>query len=102
MSFSGPRPWITDYHDRFTEEQKRRCEVKPGIIGLAQAKGRNGLTIFEKINYDIEYVNNVSFKQDIKILFESVKIVFSKENAEIVQEDITNELEQLQMQFNNM
>ena len=101
MSFIGPRPWITDYYDNFTLEQKKRCEVKPGIIGLAQAKGRNGLTIFEKINYDIQYVNNISFNMDMKILFESVKIVFKREHAEIIQEDITTELNELKMQFNN-
>lgn len=101
MSFIGPRPWITDYYDSFTDEQKKRCAVKPGIIGLAQAKGRNGLTIFEKINYDIEYVNNISFMMDMKILFESVKIVFKREHAEIIQEDITTELNELKMQFNN-
>lgn len=101
MSFIGPRPWITEYYDNFTTEQKRRCDVKPGIIGLAQAKGRNGLTIFEKINYDIDYVNNLSFKLDIKILFESIKIVLKREHAEIVQEDITNELNELKIQLNN-
>ena len=100
MSFIGPRPWITEYYENFTEEQKRRVDVKPGIIGLAQAKGRNGLTIFEKINYDLEYVNNVTFKMDFKVLIESIKIVFKREHAEIVQEDITNELEELRMQFN--
>lgn len=98
MSFIGPRPWITDYYEKFTDEQKRRVSVRPGIIGLAQARGRNGLTIFEKINYDLEYVNNISFKLDIKILFESVIIVFSKEHAEIVQEDILKELELLENQ----
>jgi len=98
MSFIGPRPWIIDYYERFTDEQKRRCEVKPGIIGLAQARGRNGLTIFEKINYDLEYVNNLSFMLDLKILFESVLVVFKKEHAEIVQEDITKELKQLEKQ----
>lgn len=100
MSFIGPRPWITEYYDNFTNEQKRRVEVKPGIIGLAQAKGRNGLTIFQKINYDIEYVNNISFKMDCKILIESIKIVLKKEHAEIIQEDITNELNELKTQFN--
>lgn len=100
MSFIGPRPWITEYYDNFTDEQKRRVEVKPGIIGLAQAKGRNGLTIFQKINYDIEYVNNISFKMDCKILFESIKIVLKKEHAEIIQEDITTELNELKTQFN--
>lgn len=101
MSFIGPRPWITDYYDSFTDYQKKRCDVRPGIIGLAQAKGRNGLTIFEKINYDIEYVNNISFNMDMKILFESIKIVFKREHAEIIQEDITTELNELKMQFNN-
>lgn len=101
MSFIGPRPWITDYYDSFTDEQKKRCNVKPGIIGLAQAKGRNGLTIFEKINYDIEYVDNISFIMDMKILFESIKIVFKREHAEIIQEDITTELNELKMQFNH-
>ena len=100
MSFIGPRPWITEYYDNFTDKQKRRVEVKPGIIGLAQAKGRNGLTIFQKINYDIEYVNNISFKMDCKILIESIKIVLKKEHAEIIQEDITNELNELKTQFN--
>lgn len=100
MSFIGPRPWITEYYDNFTDEQKKRVEVKPGIIGLAQAKGRNGLTIFQKINYDIEYVNNISFKMDCKILIESIKIVLKKEHAEIIQEDITNELNELKTQFN--
>lgn len=100
MSFIGPRPWITEYYDNFTDEQKRRVEVKPGIIGLAQAKGRNGLTIFQKINYDIEYVNNISFKMDCKILIDSIKIVLKKEHAEIIQEDITNELNELKTQFN--
>lgn len=100
MSFIGPRPWITEYYDNFTDKQKRRVEVKPGIIGLAQAKGRNGLTIFQKINYDIEYVNNISFKMDCKILIDSIKIVLKKEHAEIIQEDITNELNELKTQFN--
>lgn len=98
MSFIGPRPWITDYYEKFTDEQKRRVSVKPGIIGLAQARGRNGLTIFEKINYDLQYVENLSFILDIRILFESVAIVFSKQHAEIVQEDILKELEQLEQQ----
>lgn len=98
MSFIGPRPWIVEYYERFNEKQKRRVEVRPGIIGLAQAKGRNGLTIFEKIKYDLEYVDNLTFMMDIKILFYSIKIVLKKEHAEIVQEDIKMELEQLEAQ----
>lgn len=98
MSFIGPRPWIVEYYERFNEEQKRRVEVRPGIIGLAQAKGRNGLTIFEKIKYDLEYVDNISFIMDIKIIIESIRIVLKREHAEINQEDIKTELEQLEAQ----
>lgn len=98
MSFIGPRPWIVEYYERFNEEQKKRVDVRPGIIGLAQAKGRNGLTIFEKIKYDLEYVKNVSFIMDVKIIIESVKIVLKREHAEINQEDIKTELKQLEAQ----
>ena len=98
MSFIGPRPWIVEYYERFNEEQKRRVDVRPGIIGLAQAKGRNGLTIFEKIKYDLEYVDNISFIMDIKIIIESIKIVLKREHAGINQEDIKTELEQLEAQ----
>ena len=83
MSFIGPRPWIVEYFERFNEEQKRRLNVKPGITGLAQAKGRNGLTIFQKIQYDLEYVDNISFIMDLKIIIKTVEVVLKAENAEI-------------------
>lgn len=98
MSFIGPRPWIVEYYERFNDEQKRRVSVRPGIIGLAQAKGRNGLTIFEKIKFDLQYVDSLTFLMDLKILFESVKVVFKRQHAEIIQEDIKVELEQLEAQ----
>ena len=98
MSFIGPRPWIVDYYERFNEEQKRRVEVRPGIIGLAQARGRNSLSIFDKINYDLEYVDNLSFLMDFRVLFESIRMVLKREHAEIIQEDIKLELEQLESQ----
>lgn len=85
MSFIGPRPWIPEYYEWFTEEQKKRANVLPGISGLAQVRGRNGISIFKKLEYDIEYVENISFKQDIKIAFETIKTVFSKSNAEITE-----------------
>ncbi len=95
MSFIGPRPWILDYYKWFTPEQSRRCDVLPGLTGLAQAKGRNGITIFEKINYDIEYVDNICFKNDLKIIFISIKKVLEKSDAEITEEGIKEELRQL-------
>lgn len=98
MSVIGPRAWIPEYYKNFNKKQKHRCDVLPGITGLAQARGRNGLTIFEKIDYDIEYTKNVTLKMDLRIIFESIIIIFKREHAEIIQEDIENELEQLRNQ----
>lgn len=95
MSFIGPRPWIPEYYVWFNDEQKRRCEVLPGISGLAQVKGRNGISIFRKINYDLEYVDNLSFKNDVKLVLETIKAVFSKANAEITEQGIKQEISDL-------
>ena len=98
MSFIGPRPWIVEYYNNFNEYQKRRVEVLPGITGLAQATGRNNLNIFEKINYDIEFVDNFSFKMDLKVVFKTIKTVLSKEGAEISKYGIKEEIEDLKHQ----
>ena len=95
MSFIGPRPWIPEYYEWFNDEQKRRVEVLPGISGLAQVKGRNGLDILDKMKYDIEYVDNISFKLDMIVLFETIKTVFSKANAEISEQGIKEEIKKL-------
>ena len=95
MSFIGPRPWITDYYDNMSEKQRHRNDVLPGITGLAQAKGRNNISINEKINYDLEYVKNYSFRQDVKIVFLTIKTVLSKEGADAGKNTIQNELEDL-------
>ena len=92
MSFIGPRPWITDYFEYMTKKQRKRVDVKPGITGLAQANGRNGLTIKQKINYDLEYVKNCSFKEDIKIIFLKVKAIFSCKCADAGKGKIHDEL----------
>lgn len=98
MSLIGPRPWIPEYYKYFSKEQKKRCDVLPGITGLAQAMGRNNLDIFQKINYDIEYTKNVSFKMDVKVIVETVKTVLSKTGAEIKQEEIQDEINMLKAQ----
>ncbi len=98
MSFIGPRPWITDYYENMTEEQRHRCDVLPGITGLAQCKGRNNISIFDKINYDLEYVHNFSFKQDVKIVFLTIKTVLSKDGADASKEVIHDEIELLKTQ----
>lgn len=98
MSFIGPRPWIVEYYEWFTDEQKRRSDVRPGITGLAQVKGRNGINIFKKINYDLEYIDNMSFLLDIKIFFGSIVEVFKKTNAEISENGIKDEITELREQ----
>ena len=98
MSFIGPRPWIPEYYKWFTDEQKRRSDVRPGITGLAAVKGRNGINIFKKINFDLEYVDNMSLWFDIKIFFWSIVAVFKKTNAEISENGIKDELTELREQ----
>lgn len=95
MSFIGPRPWIPEYYEWFTDEQKRRSDVLPGISGLAQAKGRNQINIFKKISYDIEYVDNMSFFMDVQIVWLTIKAVLKRTGAEVSEEGIKTELEQL-------
>ena len=75
MAFIGPRPWIEDYYEWFNDEQKRRNEVLPGLSGLAQVKGRNGISITEKIKYDIEYGDNISFTMDLKLWYGTLKTI---------------------------
>ena len=98
MSFIGPRPWIEDYYFFFTDEQKKRSDVLPGISGLAQVKGRNGITIFQKINYDLEYVKKYNFILDLKIVFWTIQKVLIREEAEISEKGIKEELEELKNQ----
>jgi len=95
MSFIGPRPWIPDYYENMNDIQRQRYIVRPGLTGLAQCMGRNGITIFEKIKYDIDYINNYSLKQDIKIVFLTVKTVISGSCADAGKGTIKNELQQL-------
>ena len=102
MSFIGPRPWIPDYYNNMNERQRHRCDVLPGLTGLAQCLGRNTISIFEKINYDLEYVKNYSFKEDIKIVFLTIKTVLSKEGADAGKDTIQNELEDLKTQEINL
>lgn len=101
MSFIGPRPWITDYAKYFTAEQMRRLEVLPGITGLAQASGRNAISIIEKINLDVEYVDNISFLLDLKIIFMTVGSIFSKKGNNSDKFAIQNELDVLKEQWEN-
>ena len=69
MSFVGPRPLLVEYLELYSDEQKRRHEVKAGITGWAQVNGRNAISWEQKFEYDVWYVDNQSFLLDIKILW---------------------------------
>jgi lipopolysaccharide/colanic/teichoic acid biosynthesis glycosyltransferase len=75
MSFVGPRPLLVRYLTRYSSQQARRHEVKPGLTGLAQVNGRNGLTWDEKFKYDVYYVDNISFGLDAKIIEQTIGAV---------------------------
>ena len=79
MSIVGPRPLGLKYIPYYTDEERHRHDIRPGLTGLAQVRGRNNLSWEEKFAYDIEYVNNISLPLDIKILFETVIKVFKHE-----------------------
>lgn len=79
MSIVGPRPLLVKYLPYYSEEQKHRHDVRPGLTGYAQANGRNLLSWEERFQLDLYYVNNVSLLLDIKILFKTVAAVFKRE-----------------------
>lgn len=72
MSLVGPRPLLMRYLDRYTPQQARRHEVKPGVTGLAQVYGRNAIGWDEKLTYDVSYVDRVSLGLDLRILLRTV------------------------------
>ncbi|MBR8823889.1 putative sugar transferase EpsL [Fusobacterium necrophorum] len=79
MSLVGPRPLLVEYLVKYNSKQKRRHEMKPGITGLAQIRGRNAITWEEKFNFDIEYVEKCSFLLDVYIIFQTIKKVLIRE-----------------------
>ena len=79
MSIVGPRPLLVKYLPLYNDEQKHRHDVKPGLTGWAQVNGRNSITWEQKFEYDVEYSNNISFWNDVKIILLTVKKVFVRE-----------------------
>jgi len=79
LSCCGPRPLLVSYLDRYSPEQRRRHEVRPGLTGFAQAYGRNSLTWEEKFEKDVYYVDNVSFLLDVKIIIKTISVVLKRE-----------------------
>ena len=79
MSIVGPRPLLMQYMDRYTSEQARRHEVKPGITGWAQVNGRNAISWEDKFKLDLWYVDNQSFWLDCRIILMTIVKVFKRE-----------------------
>ena len=79
MSLIGPRPLLVQYLPLYSAEQKRRHKVRPGITGWAQVNGRNVISWEQKFEYDVWYVDNISLRLDIKILFMTIKKVLVRE-----------------------
>lgn len=98
MSFIGPRPWITDYAKHYNKRQRRRLSVTPGLTGLAQCSGRNNISINEKINLDIKYVENISLKMDLYIIYKTIISIFKKEGYSSCKSTIKDEIEELKNQ----
>ncbi|MBO5370069.1 MAG: sugar transferase [Clostridia bacterium] len=81
MSVVGPRPQLVRDMVFFSDEQMKRQSVTPGLTGLAQISGRNGITWEEKIEYDLKYVENITFLNDVKIIFQTVWKAFVKSDG---------------------
>lgn len=81
MSLIGPRPLAVCYLPYYNEKEKHRHDVRPGLTGLAQINGRNTLNWEERFAYDIEYVNNITFASDLKILFKTFYKVIKKDGV---------------------
>lgn len=83
MSLIGPRPLLVEYLPYYTEEERLRHSVRPGLTGLAQVSGRNLLGWDERFKTDVEYVKNINFAMDVRILFRTVKKVLVRDDIEI-------------------
>lgn len=95
MSLVGPRPWVIEYWTNMNREERVRASVLPGITGLAQVKGRNGISIFSKIEYDVIYVKNFSFRQDVKIIILTILTVLSGKGLDAGKEGVMDDIRNL-------
>lgn len=93
MSVVGPRPLLVKYLDRYNEEQHHRHDVRPGLSGYAQVNGRNAISWEERFKLDVEYVNNITFLGDVKIILQTVGKAFFK------QEGISSETSETMEEF---
>lgn len=100
MSIVGPRPLLVKYLPLYNEEQRHRHDVRPGLTGYAQVRGRNSISWEEKFHYDVEYVKNITFFGDVRILLDTVIKVFmrdgiSSRNATTMEEFVGSDREMI-------
>ncbi len=81
MSIVGPRPLLVEYLQYYTQEERHRHDVRPGLTGWAQVNGRNAIDWDTKLGFDVEYIKNITFKNDVKILFITVGKVFKRSDV---------------------
>ncbi|MFC4802563.1 sugar transferase [Neobacillus sp. GCM10023253] len=93
MSVVGPRPLLIRYLPYYREEERLRSKVRPGITGLAQINGRNALTWDDRFKTDVDYVNNLSLTLDIKILINTILVVFQRKDILVGTEHILKDLD---------
>lgn len=79
MSIVGPRPLLVQYLPLYNEQQRKRHKVRPGFTGLAQINGRNHISWQEKFEWDVKYVEHVTFLEDLKIILQTIRVVLKKE-----------------------
>ncbi len=79
MSLVGPRPALIEHLDQYTPRQKRRLEIKPGLTGIAQIRGRNNLSWPDRIELDLEYLTKRSFKENLLIIIHTIPVLFNKD-----------------------
>lgn len=91
MSFIGPRPTLPYQVERYTDRQRRRHDMRPGITGWAQVNGRNDLTWTEKIEYDLYYIDHCNISFDVKILLKTILVVLRRQGIEFVKSDALSE-----------
>lgn len=101
MAFIGPRPWIPEYYEHMTDAQRKRNSVRPGITGLAQARGRNDLSVFDKINYDLLYIKKITFTNDVKIVVLTILELFKRTGEAIDKLGIHHEINTLKLQHSS-
>lgn len=93
MSLIGPRPLLLRYLPFYTDKERVRHSVRPGITGLAQVNGRNTVKWDDRLAFDVEYVENMSFKKDVEILYKTVLKVVASENIVVDPESIMQNLD---------